>query len=136
MALVKDFDAYLAVVDGTDHSFYAQFNKTDTLRFVILVYDDTKAIACGAIREYNTDSIEIKRMYVRPENRGKGIATQVLNALENWAVELSFAKCILETSIRQPEAIALYEKMGYHRIPNYGQYASMESSVCFEKKLN
>ena len=58
---------------------------------------------------------------------------EILAELETWAAELSFAKCILETGKRQPEAIGLYKKNGYKLIPNYGQYAEIENSVCFEK---
>jgi GNAT superfamily N-acetyltransferase len=79
--------------------------------------------------------MEIKRMYTLPECRGKGIATKVLIELEKWANELSYEKCILETGKKQPEAIALYKKNGYKLIPNYGQYAEMENSVCFEKEI-
>jgi len=74
-------------------------------------------------------------MYTSPESRGKGIATKVLAELEKWATELSSEKCVLETGKRQPEAIALYNKNGYKIIPNYGQYAEMENSVCFEKEI-
>ena len=74
-------------------------------------------------------------MYTKQKNRGKGIATFVLKELENWAKELGYEKCILETGIKQPEAIRLYEKNGYELIPNYGQYAEVEDSRCFEKKL-
>lgn len=74
-------------------------------------------------------------MFVPTERRKKGIASAILNELENWAAELSFTKCILETGKRQPEAIGLYKKNGYKQIPNYGQYASVENSVCFRKEL-
>jgi len=74
-------------------------------------------------------------MYVSSQNRGKGIATKMLSELENWAIELSYEKGILETGKRQPEAIALYEKNDYKLIPNYGQYTAMENSVCYEKLL-
>jgi len=74
-------------------------------------------------------------MYTLPGSRGKGIASQVLAELERWAAELSYEKCLLETGKRQPEAIALYKKRGYRLIPNYGQYAGVENSVCFEKIL-
>lgn len=75
-------------------------------------------------------------MYTTPEGRGKGIATLVLTALETWANELHYNTCVLETGKRQPEATALYEKAGYTRIPNYGPYAGIENSLCFEKKLH
>ena len=79
--------------------------------------------------------MEVKLMYTAPEQRGQGIAGQVLGNLESWAHELGYARCLLETGIRQPYAIRLYEKHGYTRIPNYGQYAGVANSVCMEKKL-
>ena len=74
-------------------------------------------------------------MYTPPESRGKGVASKVLTELETWAAEMSYEKCILETGKKQPEAIGLYKKNGYMLIPNYGQYAEVENSVCFEKLL-
>ncbi len=133
--LVKLLDADLAKRDGEDHSFYAQFNKIDRIKYVVLAYEDDKQLGCGAIKEFGANTMEIKRMYVLPGSRGKGIATKVLSALENWARELSYTKCILETGKRQPEAIGLYRENGYKLIPNYGQYAGVENSVCFEKEL-
>lgn len=133
--LVKLLDADLAIRDGADHSFYAQFNKIDKIKYVVVAYENARPLGCGAIKEYGSNAGEIKRMYVLPESRGKGIATKVLSELEAWARELSYSKCILETGKRQPEAIRLYEKNGYMLIPNYGQYAKAENSVCFEKEL-
>jgi putative acetyltransferase len=74
-------------------------------------------------------------MYVPPGYRKKGIATTILAELENWARELSCTRCVLETGKRQPEAIGLYKRNGYRLIPNYGQYAGVENSVCFGKEL-
>ena len=133
--LVKYLDADLAIRDGEDHSFYAQFNKIDKIKYVVVAYENDKAVSCGAIKEYTSSIMEIKRMYTLPERRGKGIASKVLIELEKWALELSYEKCILETGKKQPEAIALYEKNGYKIIPNYGQYAEAENSVCFEKEI-
>lgn len=132
--LVKLLDAELAIVDGKDHSFYSQFNKIDKIRHVVVAYNDEKPTGCGAIKEYDPDTMEVKRMFVPPESRKKGIASKILDELENWAAELSFTRCILETGKRQPEAIGLYKKNGYKQIPNYGQYASVENSVCFSKE--
>ena len=80
--------------------------------------------------------MEVKRMYVLPESRGTGVASEILSALEDWAAESGYEKCILETGKKQPEAIGLYKKSGYEMIPNYGQYAGIENSICFEKQLN
>lgn len=133
--LVKRLDADLAERDGKDHSFYAQFNKIDKIKYAVVAYEDDKPVGCGAIKEYGPDAVEVKRMYTLPESRGKGIATKILAELERWAAELSYEKCVLETGKRQPEAIGLYEKNGYKRISNYGQYAGIENSVCFEKEI-
>ena len=135
-ALVKLLDAELAVRDGEDHSFYDQFNQLDTIKNVVLGYENGQAIACGAIKKYDDQAMEVKRMYSLPSARGHGVATVLLKALETWALELGFSQCILETGIKQPEAIRLYEKNGYHRIPNYGQYAGVETSLCFEKHFS
>jgi len=135
IALVKLLDAELAELDGDEHVFYAQLNKTDKIKHVILAYENDKPISCGAIREYSPTITEVKRMYTVRQSRGKGIATKVLIALEKWASELSYKKCILETGWRQPDAIRLYEKNGYKRIPNYGKYAGIANSVCFEKEI-
>ncbi|MDE3056643.1 MAG: GNAT family N-acetyltransferase [Bacteroidota bacterium] len=135
VALVKLLDSDLTERDGAQHSFYAQFNKIDKIKHVVVAYDDGKPVGCGAIKEYTASVIEVKRMYTLPEYRGQGIATKILAELEKWAGELSYKKCILETGKRQPEAVRLYEKRGYTRIPNYGHYAAVENSVCFEKAI-
>jgi GNAT superfamily N-acetyltransferase len=133
--LVTALDADLRIRDGEEHSFYAQFNKIDALKYVVVAYDDDTAVGCGAIKEYSKDTMEVKRMYVSVNKRGQGVASSVLKELEKWAVELNYSKCVLETGKKQPEAIALYKKSNYKIIPNYGQYENVENSVCFEKKL-
>lgn len=133
--LVKHLDAYLAKQDGDEHAFYNQFNKIVAIKYVIVAHENGIPIGCGAIKEYADGIVEVKRMYTSPNVRGKGIATQILSELEKWAAELSYQKCILETGVRQPEAISLYKKCSYQIIPNYGQYLNVENSVCFEKEL-
>lgn len=134
--LVRELDRELAIRDGDEHSFYDQFNKIDMIKHVILAYENEKAVGCGAIKAFSDEAMEVKRMYVCEDQRSKGIATLLLKELETWANELRFSKCVLETGLKQPEAIRLYEKNGYARISNYGQYAGMHNSVCFEKKFS
>lgn len=134
--LVKLLDANLAITDGDEHNFYHQFNGILDIKYVIVIYKNDKAIACGAIKHYAIKTIEVKRMFTLPKFRGKGFATQLLTRLESWAIELNYEKCILETGRRQLSAIALYKKNNYQIISNYGQYANVENSVCFEKWLN
>ena len=133
--LVKILDADLAIRDGDEHAFYAALNKTDSIKHVIISYDDEKPVGCGAIREYDSKCVEIKRMFTAEDERGKGIASQILKLLEDWAHEFGYEKCILETGMKQPEAIALYKKQDYKVVPNFGKYAGMENSICFEKLL-
>lgn len=133
--LVRLLDAELAERDGDDYSFYHQFNKLDKIKHVVVAYEDEKPVGCGAIKELEPGIMEVKRMYTASEHRGKGIASKVLAELERWAAELSIEKCVLETGKNQPEAIHLYKKSGYVIIPNYGQYAEVENSICFEKFL-
>jgi len=135
-SLVKELDADLSIRDGEDHSFYAQFNKIDAIKYTIIAYQDDIPLGCGAIKEYTSDTMELKRMFVNPVQRSKGIASGILNELEKWTLELGYKKCILETGTKQPEAIALYKKNGYNLIANYGQYEGVENSVCFEKILD
>jgi len=135
-ALVKLLDLELAKRDGDDHSFYAQYNKIDKIKHVVLFYENGSPIACGAIKEFGPDTMEIKRMYTITEFRGKGIASIVLREMETWATEMGYKRCILETGKKQPEAISLYFKNGYQPISNYGQYAGIENRVGVEKNLS
>lgn len=134
-ALVHLLDLDLAIRDGADHAFYAQFNKIDTIQHCIVAYSNDQPVGCGAIKAFGEDSMEVKRMYILPECRGKSIALQILTELETWAKELGMSKTVLETGQKQPEAIALYFKAGYSRTSNYGQYIGIENSLCFEKIL-
>jgi GNAT superfamily N-acetyltransferase len=133
--LVSQLDAILRELDGEEHEFYAQFNKIDTLEHVVLFYIDQLAVGCGALKKYSIDTMEIKRMYVLPEYRSLGIATKILSELESWMLSLGNTTSILETGIKQKDAIALYQKNHYIRIPSYSQYKDVENSVCFSKIL-
>jgi len=135
ISLVALLDKDLAIRDGEDHSFYNQFNKIDKIKHVVVFYENDIAVGCGAFREKESDSVEIKRMYVHPDHRKKGIASQVLAELERWAAEIKYPYTVLETGKKQPEAIALYQKSGYSIIPNYPPYENMDNSVCMKKTL-
>lgn len=135
-ALVAQLDAALEVINGDAHAFFAPFNKVDAIKNALVAYDENqRPVGCGAIKPYDAQTMEVKRMYVPPDVRGQGVATTVLAELETWAAELGYQKCILETGRSFAEAIGLYRKNGYAEIPNYGQYAENESSICFEKGL-
>ena len=133
--LVTQLDQDLQIRDGEEHSFYAQFNKSGSIKHAVVAYKDGIPAGSGAFREYAADCVEIKRMFVKPEYRGLGIATSVLTELEVWAKELNYTACILETGKKQPEAIALYQKGGYSTMASYGQYKNIENSVCMKKEI-
>ena len=133
--LIKKLDAELVIRDGDDHAFYSQFNGVEQIQHVIVAFAGQEAVGCGALKHYDESTTELKRMFVTDARRGKGIAFALVQQLESWGIELNYTGCILETGINQPEAIGLYTKSGYHRIPNYGQYAGIETSVCMFKPL-
>ncbi|MCB1024150.1 MAG: GNAT family N-acetyltransferase [Acidobacteria bacterium] len=133
--LVVLLDKELSIRDGDDYSFYAQFNKLDEINHVVVIYSRDLAIGCGGIKRFDDKTVEIKRMYVRKEFRGHGVAIKILDELESWAFEVGFETAVLETGYNQPEAIRLYQKTNYRMIENYGQYADVENSICMKKQL-
>lgn len=134
--LVIQLDAYLRILDGEDHAFYAQFNKSNLLKNALVCYENEVAVGIGAYKEYDSETAEIKRMYTLPEYRGKGIAKAIVTELELWAKEEGYQFAILETGYLQKDAIGLYQKLGYEIIDNFGQYIGVENSVCMKKSLN
>ncbi len=133
--LVTLLDKDLKIRDGDDHEFYHQFNNIDVIKHTIVLYYKAKAIGCGALKEYDSKTMEVKRMYILEDHRNKGLASKILLKIELWSKELGYTNCILETGYNQPEAIRLYKKNLYRIIPNYGQYQDVKSSICFKKVL-
>lgn len=131
--LTKLFDDYLVDIDGEQKDFFAHYNNK-YLENALVVYENDQAVGCGGFKEYDQDTVEIKRMFVHPEHRKKGIANLILNTIEDWAKEKGFQNFILETSPKLTSAISLYEKKGYKLIPNYGQYIGVENSICMKKE--
>jgi putative acetyltransferase len=133
--LVSLLDHELWVELNEDQATYDQYNKVSNIETAIIIYDDKKPIACGCYKKYDDETVEIKRMYVDKNYRGKGISKMVLFELEKWAIENGFDYAILETSIHFNIAQSLYKKAGYYIINNYDQYEGLEESVCMKKKL-
>ena len=133
--LIFLLDNFLEKRDGKEHAFYHQFNKLDDIKNAVICFDNEEAIGCGSFKKYDNKTVEIKRMFVKPDYRGKGAATLVLKELEMWAKENNYFSAILETVKEQPEAVALYTKNGYTLIPNFGQYKNIKKSVCMCKNF-
>ena len=133
--LIPLLDKELADRYGELQAVYDQYNQIINIDTVIIAYRDDTPVGCGCFKQIDEHSVEIKRMFVKPAERGLGIASAILSQLELWAWENGFSYTLLETGDKQHEAIALYQKLGYAIIPNYGQYAGMESSICMQKEL-
>ena len=114
---------------------YKQYNLLDEIREAIVVYDRGRAIGGGAIRRYNDETVELKRVFVRPECQGRGSGTELVSLLLEWAAELGYQRVILETGELLAESCAVYKKLGFQVIPNYGPYVNMPESLCMERIL-
>jgi len=133
--LVELLNRDLNLRNGEIQERYNEFNKIGLIETVIIAYTDNIPVGCGCFKFYDEDTVEIKRMFVKKEERGKRIASQILTNLEYWAFDLGFKKAILETGVNQSEAITLYQKSGYEPIPNYGQYIGNANSICMCKPI-
>ena len=135
LKLVEELDKDLWSRYGEEQLYYRQFNKIENLPTVIVVYSGDQAVGCGCFKYFDNDTVELKRMFVEPSHRSKGIGSTIIRELEQWANELGHRYMVLETAIGQPEAIYLYHKSGFSDIPRYGQYAEKEQSICMKKQL-
>jgi putative acetyltransferase len=133
--LVAQLNQELRGKYGDLQSVYEQFNLIGNLDTVVIAYSNDSPAGCGCFKKVDDNTIEIKRMFVKPDERKHGFASGILNELETWAKEDGYIYSIAETVKKQQEAITFYQKNGYKIIPNYGQYIGMESSICFRKRL-
>lgn len=101
----------------------------------LVARDGDRAVGCGAIRRLDATTAEVKRMYVAPDHRGRGVGWAVLAGLEAAARQLGVLRLVLETGVYQEAAIALYRRAGYTPIDCWGEYASSPTSLCYEKTL-
>jgi GNAT superfamily N-acetyltransferase len=121
--------------EGANHFRLDADEVADGRGAFLVAYADGRAVGCGAVRRNDPDVAEIKRMYVVPEARGRGIARQVLGELEAEARRLGVSRLVLETGLRQAEALSLYRRAGFVEIPLFGEYIDSPLSVCMEKYL-
>jgi ribosomal protein S18 acetylase RimI-like enzyme len=117
------------------HGFSVERLLAEHVDFFVLRSDGTPA-ACGGILLVDGEYGEIKRMYVRPEFRGSGLGKRILDHLAEHARARGITLLRLETGVHQHEAIGLYERMGFHRIPPFGPYTNDPLSLCYEKRLD
>jgi putative acetyltransferase len=134
-ALVEELDAYLTGLYPPDANYLFSIEELcqPNVSFYA-AYVEGEAVACGAVVAY-PDYVEVKRVFVRPDMRGHGLAQAVIARLEARTVELGYASLRLETGTAQPDAIALYERCGYSRRGPFGAYPDIPLSVFMEKGL-
>jgi len=101
----------------------------------LVARDEGRAVGCGAIRRLDSTTAEAKRMYVEPDQRGKGVGWAVLAGLEAAAKQLGVRRLVLETGIHQHAALSLYRRAGFTPVECWGEYASSPTSICLEKQL-
>ena len=114
---------------------YNKYNQLDAIQEAIVVYEGDKLIGGGAIRKYNDTDVELKRVFVHAEYQGRGVGTKLVSMLLEWAKEIGYDRVILETGELLAESCAVYKKLGFTVIPNYGPYVDMPESLCMEKIL-
>ena len=137
--LIRELSADLALRyadrgDDGSGSFRPEHAAGPRSAFVVATLEG-RPVGCGALRPIDSDVVEIKRMYVVAAARRCGVGSRILRELERLAAEFGYGRINLETGIRQPEAIGLYERCGFHRIPPFGNYVGNPMSVCFEKRV-
>jgi len=135
LSLIEQLDTELWETYPTLQGSYAKLNVLPDDVFVALLYIGSVPVACGCLRKLAEKTYEVKRMFVRKEQRGKAFAGRILGELEAWAGENGAEELVLETGMKQTAAIGLYEKNGYVRTENYGEYRGNANSVCMKKKL-
>lgn len=136
--LIAGLDAGLAALYPPEQRFGPNLKREhlEAGRGVFLVArDGARAVGCGALRLLDATTAEVKRMYVEPDQRGKGIGWSVLDSLEAAARQMGVQRLVLETGVHQKAAIALYRRAGFAPIDCWGEYAAAPTSACFQKQL-
>lgn len=137
IALCHELDQFLNELVGGEENRaeYIQYNKLDDIHDVVIAYDHDIPVGSAGFKKYDEENAEVKRVFVKKEYRGQGISNELMKMLEQRAYEKGFKYFILESGEPLVSAMALYRKIGYKIIPNYGQYVDMKESVCMKKKI-
>lgn len=136
MELCHELDDFLNELVGGEENRaeYILYNQLDDIHNVVVTYDDIP-VGSASFKKYDDECAEVKRVFVKEEYRCKGIANKLMGLLENTAREQGYRYLILESGKPLVAAMALYRKIGYKVIPNYGQYKDMSDSICMKKEL-
>ena len=133
---LKTEDYYSRIVGGKkNREGFIPYNLSESISDVLIAYIDGVPVGCAGLKNYSETDVEIKRVWVEPEYRGKHNATELMDKIEEKARELGFERAVLQTRPIMPDAVGLYEKRGYDLIDNYPPYDKLEGAICMALKL-
>ena len=129
-------DYYSSIVGGKkNREGFIPYNLSESISDVLLAYMDGVAVGCAGLKKYNDSDVEIKRVWVEPDYRGRHIATELMDRIEDKAREMAFKRAVLQTRPIMEDAVGLYEKRGYELIGNYPPYDKLEGAICMALNL-
>lgn len=129
-------DYYSSIVGGKkNREGFIPYNLSESISDVLLAYMDGVAVGCAGLKKYNDSDVEIKRVWVEPDYRGRHIATELMGRIEDKAREMGFKRAVLQTRPIMEDAVGLYEKRGYELIGNYPPYDKLEGAICMALNL-
>ena len=127
---------YSRIVGGKEkRQAFVRYNVSAEIPDVVIAYDGGQAVGCAGLKPYSDTDAEVKRLWVEPAFRGRHIAAELMDRIEEKARQMGFRKVILQTRPVMADAIAFYTKRGYRQIPNYPPYDRLNGAVCFSKEL-
>lgn len=127
---------YSKIVGGIENrTAFIPYNISDSIQDVVIAYENDKAVGCAGLKAYSCTDVEIKRVWVEPNYRNQGLAMKLMELIETKAKEQKFQRLILQTREIMKAAIKLYQKLGYHQIPNYSPYDKLDGAICFAKEI-
>lgn len=133
---LKTEEYYSEIVGGKENrTGFIPYNLSESISDVLIAYADGKAVGCAGLKKYSNLDVEIKRVWVEPEWRGKHIATQLMDQIEDKARQMGFKRAILQTRPAMKDAVGLYESRGYMLIGNYPPYDKLEGAICMALNL-
>ena len=135
VSLTEQLDGELESIYGEMQKKYHPLNQSQSLNQVVLIYMRNRAVACGAYKELTEESAELKRIFVLPDVRGRGISKRIVQELEADAQKSGYREIYLETGSKQQTAVSLYQSCGYELTENYGPYVGDTNSICMKKTI-
>lgn len=130
-----DYELDLRAGDDAQRARHSKYNTLDEIRHAFVIYHGEKAVGCGAIRRFDEKTVELKRIYIAMDERRKGLASELIGHLQDWARELGYQRMILETPESMLEAQQLYCSLAFEKIVQYGPYKEMPEARCMSKSL-